>query len=400
MKRTAILTAAAACAILFAFALAGCGEESEQPSESGALWQYEYAGVEHAYLEAISDYLNEYNAENLEQKDGMIPCFTSIEVDNDDLSDIKMWGIFDIYNYSLEDGTLTEENGTRLMGMFRMSQEEDGAPCTINDAVFVDEGDTEAIENLCEGHELAIKGLSDPVVTMESRRWYVSEFVKAAGLDASRYQTADGEVVELEHGTVESPEWVPELPEAAETDCIIVIDITAGTNAVLTMHEKNADGVWEQTVDEAAFIGKNGPYKTKEGDLKTPLGSFRINKALGILDDPGCIMEYTKVNENHYWDEDSNSDRYNTLVNTDDYTAFDPEQSERIMDYPDAYQYVLNVSYNEERIPGKGSAIFLHCYRNQRTYTGGCISIPIEAMEYVMQHVDENTRVILRMRGE
>ena len=401
-RKTWIILSAMICSLLVAFALAGCGESEEQTdeqaTETGATWQYEYAGIEHPYLEAISDYLVEYNDENLEQADGMIPCITSIEIDNDDMSSIKLWGIFDIYNYSLQDGTLVEENGTRLLGMFDLNQEEDGGPCTVNDAVFVNEGDEDAISELCAGHDMALAGLTDPKVTQESRRWFISEFVKAAGLDVTQYQMSDGEEVPLVYEAEASPVWVEELPEASETDSLIVVDITIGSNAVLTMHEKNKDGNWEQTLDEAAFIGKNGPGKTMEGDLKTPLGTFGFNDALGINDDPGCALEYTKVNDTHYWVGDSNSDRYNTLVSTDEYTDFDMDASEHIVDYPNAYKYILNTTYNEERIPNKGSAIFLHCYREQRTYTGGCISIPLEKMEYVMQHVAKDTKIIIRMQ--
>ena len=390
---------ALACALLFTFALVGCGEDEQAAvPQSGSVWQYEYAGVEHPYLTAISNYLAQYDVDNLELADGMIPCITSIEIDNEDPADIKMWGIFDIYNYTLADGTLTEQNGTRLLGMFNMSQDEESGVCTINDAQFVEPGDEAAIKELCKGHAMALAGLTHPKVTKETRRWYVSEYVKAAGLEATQYQTAKGAVVPLEYEAKASPKWVSKLAATAKTDSLIVVDITIGSNAILTMHEKK-DGKWMQTLDEAAFIGKNGPGKTKEGDLMTPLGTFGFNCAFGINDDPGCkAFAYTKVDDSHYWDADSNSDRYNTLVSTNDYTDFDTEASEHIVDYPNAYKYILNTTYNDKGIPNKGSAIFLHCYREERTYTGGCISIPLEKMEYVMQNIKKDSKIVIRMK--
>ena len=89
---------------------------------------------------------------------------------------------------------------------------------------------------------------------------------------------------------------------------------------------------------------------------------------------------------------------YNKLVTTTEYTDFDPDASERIVDYPNAYKYILNTTYNEDGTPMKGSAIFLHCYREQRTYTGGCISIPFDKMEYVMTHVQPDSKIIIRMK--
>ena len=366
---------------------------------TGALWQYTYAGVEHPYLTAISEYLVAFDAENLEIKDGMIPVITSIEIDNEDPSDIKMWGIFDINNFTLADKTLTADNSERLLGLMHLAQAEDGS-CTVTNAEFVLEGDTGAIEALCDGHEMALKGLTNPFVTEETRRWYISQFVAAEGLDADSYCMTDGKVLPLAYTAQASPDWVAELPEASEVNSLIVVDITIGSNARLTMHEKDAEGIWQQTLDEAAFIGKNGAEKTREGDTKTPLGTFGFNAALGILDDPGCAIPYTKVDDSHYWDADSNSAHYNTLVSTNDYTDFSIEDSEHIVDYPNAYKYILNTTYNEEQTPMKGSAIFLHCYREERTYTGGCISIPLDKMEYVMTHVQPDTKIIIRYMPE
>lgn len=387
MKRI-ILFLIAVCVI---FSLLGC----EKKVSTGTVWQYSYVGIEHSYLEAISEYLAKYDADNLEIADGFIPCITSVEIDNSDENDIKLWGVFDIYNYALSEETLEEKNGKRLIGMFSLKQRKDGK-CSVKYSSFAEEGDIGAIEKLCEGHNMALEGLKNPVVTEETRRFFISEYVKKSGLKVSAYKPLGGDSLPVKYVKYNSPDWVEKLPEAKETNCLIVVDVTVGSNAVLTMHEKNADGIWEQTLDEAAFIGKNGVAKTKEGDTKTPLGTFGFNKALGINDDPGCKMPYTKVNDSHYWDCDINSQRYNTLVSTDDYKDFSLDDSEHIVDYPNAYKYILNTTYNEECIPNAGSAIFLHCYREQRTYTGGCISIPLDSMEYVMKHIDSDSKIIIR----
>lgn len=182
------------------------------------------------------------------------------------------------------------------------------------------------------------------------------------------------------------------------TDSLIVVEITDGSNAVLHMHEKDASGRWVETLGNvAAFVGKNGGGKKREGDLKTPFGIFGFNRAFGLADDPGCALEYVKVDGTYYWDCDGASARYNTLVTTDEYRDFDTSVSEHIADYPDAYRYVLNTTWNEERIPGKGSAVFLHCYREGHTHTSGCIAIPADAMEYVMRHVKPDTKIVIRL---
>lgn len=49
--------------------------------------------------------------------------------------------------------------------------------------------------------------------------------------------------------------------------------------------------------------------------------------------------------------------RYNEMVDITDYPDLDLTDSEHIVDYE--YQYCLNISFNEDGTPGRGSAIFL-----------------------------------------
>ncbi|MBQ3585994.1 MAG: L,D-transpeptidase family protein, partial [Synergistaceae bacterium] len=143
-----------------------------------------------------------------------------------------------------------------------------------------------------------------------------------------------------------------------------------------------------------AYIGKKGWGKTREGDVKSPVGVYTFTEAFGILEDPGCPMGYTQADESHYWIGDSNSERYNTMVSTRDYDAFDRKESEHIIDYNPGYQYCLNISWNIEQTPRKGSAIFLHCYTKNK-FTGGCVAIPEDDMRTVIQRVRRGCVVIM-----
>ncbi len=49
----------------------------------------------------------------------------------------------------------------------------------------------------------------------------------------------------------------------------------------------------------------------------------------------------------------------------------------------------------EECTPGLGSAIFLHCLGPVKPYTGGCVAIPRNCMETVMQNVREDCVVVI-----
>ncbi len=191
----------------------------------------------------------------------------------------------------------------------------------------------------------------------------------------------------------ESPEWISRLKVAENASQIAIVSGTHGSNAQFSFHEKDG-GKWREIVSCPAYIGKNGWGKTREGDAKTPVGVYTFTEAFGILEDPGCHMGYTQVDASHYWIGDSNSERYNTMVSTRDYDAFDKKESEHLIAYNPGYQYCLNISWNYDRTPKKGSAIFLHCYTKNK-YTGGCVALPEDDMRTVIQHVKRGCVVVM-----
>ncbi len=199
---------------------------------------------------------------------------------------------------------------------------------------------------------------------------------------------------------VASPEWVATLDAARDARQVFVVAAFApnATDAWVSLHEKQSDGTWHMVMTTPGFIGKNGIGKTREGDGKTPVGVFRFNRAFGIADDPGCAIPYVKVDNDTYWSGDSRDGfRYNELVSLKDLPALDIESgdSEHIIDYPYHYQYCLNISYNEDGTPGRGSAIFLHCFGPEKPFCGGCVAIPADKMLRVMQNVLPGCTVVI-----
>ena len=192
----------------------------------------------------------------------------------------------------------------------------------------------------------------------------------------------------------ESPQWVSSLSVAEESQQLAIISGTGGSNAEFSFHQKDSSGKWQQLLSAHAYIGKNGWGKTREGDAKTPIGVYTFTQAFGINPNPGSPMGYTKVDKTHYWVGDSTSDKYNQFVSTSDYNDFDKKESEHIIDYKLAYKYCLNISWNIDGIPGKGSAIFLHCYTKNK-FTGGCVSLPEEIMRQVVQLVRPDCLVVM-----
>ena len=193
-----------------------------------------------------------------------------------------------------------------------------------------------------------------------------------------------------------SPDWVAGLDAAQDAEQLLVVAGVGLTTAYISMHEKDADGVWHQIMSTPGFIGKYGLGKTREGDGMTPVGTFHFTRAFGIAADPGCAMPYHQVTDDDYWSGDGREGYgYNTMVSVNDLPDLSVDDCEHLIDYVNEYQYCLNISYNEDGVPGVGSAIFLHCFGAVKPYTGGCVAIPTDRMITVLQNVREDCVVVI-----
>ncbi|WP_207645277.1 L,D-transpeptidase family protein [Pseudobutyrivibrio sp. YE44] len=194
----------------------------------------------------------------------------------------------------------------------------------------------------------------------------------------------------------ESPKWIADLPQAKTSSQMLVVAAYGTTTAWVSLNEKGIDGKWRTIMTTPGFIGKNGLGKTKEGDAKTPVGTYGFNAAFGIAPDPGCKIPYIRCGNDQYWSGDANPGmQYNRMVDIKNYPNLDKENSEHIIEYTRHYQYCLNISYNAEGTPGLGSAIFLHCMGPNKPYTGGCVAIPENQMKVVMQNVKPDCTVVI-----
>ena len=199
----------------------------------------------------------------------------------------------------------------------------------------------------------------------------------------------------------DSPEWITSLPSAKEEN-VRQLFVVAGlgmdkTTATISMHQRDEDGKWKQILSTPGYVGKNGLVpdgERKEGCGQTPVGIYHFNKAFGIAADPGCVLPYTRVTPDLYWSGD-NEKHYNELVDIKEIPELDVENSEHLIDYEYEYQYCLNISFNEDGTPGRGSAIFLHCLGTKKPYTGGCVAVPENIMQLIMQNVDPDCVVVI-----
>lgn len=174
-----------------------------------------------------------------------------------------------------------------------------------------------------------------------------------------------------------------------QTQTLIFVTYQGKSNANVDIYQKTVSDLWKKIFECNGYVGKNGIYKEKEGDKKTPAGVFQIIGAFGIEENPGTKLSYLKIEPYHYWCTDQ---YYNQLI--DIRKKPHPCRGEHLIDYQGAYDYGLFLDYNKECQPGKGSAIFMHCI-TEKPYTEGCIAVPKKHMKKILKIIEKNTKIVI-----
>jgi L,D-peptidoglycan transpeptidase YkuD (ErfK/YbiS/YcfS/YnhG family) len=56
------------------------------------------------------------------------------------------------------------------------------------------------------------------------------------------------------------------------------------------------------------------------------------------------------------------------------------------------YDYIISISHNEKKIPGKGSAVFIHLTDNYEP-TAGCVALKKKDFEILLKLIDKKTKI-------
>ena len=131
-------------------------------------------------------------------------------------------------------------------------------------------------------------------------------------------------------------------------------------------------------IDEFKFnccIGKKGSTTNKkEGDKKTPKGTFEIEN-LYFREDrikkPLTLLKCIKIKKNMGWCDDvSFPKKYNKLIKIDNKI-----RHEKLKRKDNKYNLLIPIKYNFKKpIAGLGSCIFIHLTKNYKP-TAGCIAL-------------------------
>lgn len=174
-----------------------------------------------------------------------------------------------------------------------------------------------------------------------------------------------------------------------EVDRLLFVKYKGDSRAGFLMYKKTGDNRWKKLISCQAYVGRKGIGKRKEGDRKTPTGTYGFTHVFGIKKNPGTTLRYIRVNRYLYWSLRKKD--YNRLV---DSRKAKGVYGEHLIRYRPQYNYAINIDYNPKNIYNKGSAIFLHCTGSHK-YTLGCVAIPEKYMKKVLKYATKNMKICI-----
>tara|TARA_B100001093_G_scaffold519103_1_gene606475 strand:- start:531 stop:1043 length:513 start_codon:yes stop_codon:yes gene_type:complete len=140
-------------------------------------------------------------------------------------------------------------------------------------------------------------------------------------------------------------------------------------------------------------IGKNGiSSKKKEGDKKTPIGSFLLENLYFRKDRikiPHTKLRLIEIKRNMGWCDDiKDSKNYNKLIKVNKKI-----HHEKLYRRDDKYNLFIPIKYNFNRpILNKGSCIFIHLTKNYKS-TAGCIALKKKDFLILLRLINTKTKI-------
>jgi L,D-peptidoglycan transpeptidase YkuD (ErfK/YbiS/YcfS/YnhG family) len=151
---------------------------------------------------------------------------------------------------------------------------------------------------------------------------------------------------------------------------------------------------WTKVTETPGRAGVNGfarPGQKREGDGKSPTGSFTFTEAFGMKN-PGTKLAYrTLRGAGDCWGATPGQSHYN------DYYAGTCEPADENLSSImrlGSYRQAAVIDYNRAKpVPGYGSAIFFHV--GGKTPTAGCVSIEETALRGILRSLAPGDRMIM-----
>ncbi len=149
-------------------------------------------------------------------------------------------------------------------------------------------------------------------------------------------------------------------------------------------------------IDEFTFrccIGKKGlTQNKKEGDKKTPMGTFKIENLYfrkDRLKKPPTSLKCVEIKKNMGWCDDIHfPKKYNKLIRIEKKVGY-----EKLLRKDHKYDFLIPIKYNFEKpIPGLGSCIFIHLTKNFKP-TAGCVALKKKDFLILLKLIKKNSKI-------
>ena len=149
-------------------------------------------------------------------------------------------------------------------------------------------------------------------------------------------------------------------------------------------------------IDEFTFrccIGEKGSTKNKkEGDKKTPKGTFKIGNLYfrkDRINEPSTLLKCIKIKKNMGWCNDIRfSKKYNKLIKIEKNI-----KHEKLQRKDSKYDLLIPIKYNfENPVTGRGSCIFIHLTKNYKP-TAGCIALKEKDFLIMVKLLKKNSKI-------
>ena len=140
-------------------------------------------------------------------------------------------------------------------------------------------------------------------------------------------------------------------------------------------------------------IGKNGlTRKKREGDKKTPIGTFNIENLYFRKDKislPKTNLKCLKINRKMGWCDDLNNPKnYNKLIRIKKNI-----HHEKLYRKDNKYDLIIPIKYNYNKpVLGRGSCIFIHLSANYKP-TLGCIALSKKDFLIMIKLINKKTKI-------
>ncbi len=188
-------------------------------------------------------------------------------------------------------------------------------------------------------------------------------------------------------------------PTGSAQHLILAVSPAYASNHVVVTECVRNGRAWTKLTETTGRAGTNGfapPGQKREGDGKSPTGSFTFTQAFG-MGDPGTRLPYRTLRESgDCWSATPGQSSYNEYYAGACRSA--DENLSSIMRLG-SYRQAAVIDYNRPNpVPGHGSAIFFHV--GGQTPTAGCVAIEETRLRAILRTLAPGDRIIMGPRSE